>query len=90
LSPRCADRAAARCAPQAKLARSEEERDFLTQLSDTVLSNQRTLQEQIRTAEAASRDTTDSREAHIKASALAASVLTAFALGAHCLATLRC
>jgi hypothetical protein len=54
-------------ASQAKLARAAEERDFLKHLNDNLLSNQRELQEQIRAAQAASRDSTDGREAHIKA-----------------------
>jgi hypothetical protein len=77
LAPRALCLAAAPCAlsarwcvPQAKLARAAEERDFLKHLNDNLLSNQRELQEQIRAAEAASRDSTDGREAHIKARAV--------------------
>ena len=51
----------------AKLARATEEKDFLKSLSDGLLSNQKTLQEQLRAAEAASRDAAGAHEAHVKA-----------------------
>jgi hypothetical protein len=51
---------------QGKLARATEEKDFLKQLSDNLLSNQRELQERIRVLEASSRETSGNQDAQIK------------------------
>lgn len=51
---------------QGKLARATEEKDFLKQLSDNLLSNQRELQERLRVLEASSLENSGSQDTHIK------------------------
>lgn len=58
------------CDAQSKLARATEEKDFLKQLSDNLLSNQKDLQERIRVLEAASRETSGNQDAQIKVRAV--------------------
>ena len=62
------------CGAQSKLARATEEKDFLKQLSDNLLSNQKDLQERIRVLEAASRETSGSQDVQIKVRAPHASL----------------
>ena len=51
---------------QSKLAGTTQEKDFLKQLSDNLLSNQRELQERIRVLETSSREASGSQDAQIK------------------------
>ena len=68
---------------QSKLARATEEKDFLKQLSDNLLSNQRELQERIRVLEGASRENAGSQDARIKVSRRCGGVIAASELNCH-------